>query len=146
VSIVGAVLDDGIHQQISTFCAEGNDLADENRHEAALEKFNAAWRLLPDPKSDWEAATWILAAIADSCFQLGKFKSSKEALEYAMHCPGAIGNPFLHLRLGQTLFEAGDPDASANELMRAYMAAGADIFESEDGKYLAFLKTRAIIE
>ena len=115
-------------------------------HEEAIEKFNAAWRLVPDPKSDWEASTWILAAIADSCFILRKFYSAKQALGYAMHCPDAIGNPFLHLRLGQTFFETGEPEASADELMRAYMAAGADIFKNEDGKYLAFLKTKAIVE
>jgi hypothetical protein len=60
-----------------------------------------------------------------------------------MTCPGAIGNPFLHLRRGQILLDQGENDAAADELMRAYMAEGADIFADEDPRYLSFLRTRA---
>ena len=31
----------------------------------------------------------------------------RTALQEAMHCPGAIGNPFLHLRLGEVLLNLG---------------------------------------
>ena len=60
-----------------------------------------------------------------------------------MTCPGAIGNPFLHLRRGQVLYEQNEPDAAADELMRAFMAEGHEIFENEDEKYLNFLASRA---
>ena len=59
-----------------------------------------------------------------------------------MACPEGFGNPFLHLRLGQTEFELGNHDQAANELTRAYGPDGAWIFESEDPKYFEFLKTR----
>ena len=59
----------------------------------------------------------------------------------AVHCPDAIGNPFLHLRLGQCQFELDSLDRAADELARAYLGAGSDIFEGAD-KYFAFLKTR----
>jgi len=59
-----------------------------------------------------------------------------------MHCPDAIGNPFLHLRLGQCCFEKRALDRAADELTRAYMGAGRKIFESDDPKYFEFLKTR----
>jgi hypothetical protein len=60
-----------------------------------------------------------------------------------MHCLDAIGNPFLHLRLGQCQFELGALDGAADELMRAYMGAGSDIFKDQDPKYLRFLQSRA---
>ena len=56
-----------------------------------------------------------------------------------MRCPDAIGNPFIHLRLGQTQFELGNKDRAADELMRAYMGAGAEIFVGEAPKYLQYL-------
>jgi hypothetical protein len=59
-----------------------------------------------------------------------------------MRCPGAIGNPFLHLRLGQVQFELGDLTRAADELTRAYMGAGEDIFQEQAPKYFEFLKTR----
>jgi hypothetical protein len=87
----------------------------------------------------------LLAAIGDAAFLGAWYGSARKALDYAMTCPGAIENPFLHLRRGQVALEQGDEEVAANELMRAYMAEGREIFESEDGKYLAFLETRATL-
>ncbi len=137
------MLDEDVQAAIAGHCKAGDTLAEAGRHEEAVKQYNKAWKLVPDPKNDWEASTWILAAIADACFSLGKFKSARDALDYAMTCPGAIGNPFLHLRRGQVLFEQNEPDAAANELMRAFMAEGRDIFRNEDTRYLKFLASRA---
>ena len=137
------VLGDGLQAAVSGYCRAGDLLATRGAHEAAIKEYSQAWKLVPDPKNEWEASTFILAAIADSCFHLGKLKSARNALDYAMTCPGAIGNPFLHLRRGQVLYEQNEPDAAANELMRAFMAEGHEIFENEDEKYLNFLASRA---
>jgi hypothetical protein len=72
----------------------------------------------------------------------GDFVAGRDNLANSMHCPDAIGNPFLHLRLGQCQWELGNLDRAADELTRAYMGAGDEIFESEDPKYLSFLKTK----
>ena len=92
---------------------------------------------------EWEAATWILAAIGDANFLSGDYVAGRDNLLTAMRCPGAIGNPFLHMRLGQCQFELDAHDRAADELIRAYMGAGADIFKAEHPKYLTFLATRA---
>jgi tetratricopeptide (TPR) repeat protein len=134
-----------IYSAIKAYCARGDELAAVKSYEDAITQYNQAWLLVPDPKNEWTASSWILAAIADAAF-LGGYKTSAiEALEYAMTCPGAIGNPFLHLRFGQVLFDKGELDAAADELMRAYMFEGEEIFSSEDPQYLAFLRTRAKI-
>jgi hypothetical protein len=59
-----------------------------------------------------------------------------------MHWPDAIGNPFLHLRLGQCQLELGNESRAADELARAFMGAGIEMFLSQDPKYLTFLKSR----
>lgn len=138
-------LANSVHEDIKRLCTRGDELAGSDRHEEAIVEYNKAWKLVPKPKNDWEAATWILAAIADSCFHLGKNKSARQALEYAMTCPGGVGNPFLHLRLGQVLFEQAEEEAAADELMRAFMGGGSEVFSKEDPKYLEFLKGRARI-
>ena len=79
----------------------------------------------------------------DAHFLNGNYAAALSALEQAMRCPDAIGNPFIHLRLGQTQFELGNKDRAADELMRAYMGAGAEIFAEEAPKYLEFLGTVA---
>jgi len=131
---------------IKRFCADGDILAAAGKYKQAISKYNKAWKLVPVPKSEWNASTWILVAIADAAF-LGGFKASaREALEYVMVCPDAVGNPFIHLRLGQVLYDMGEHDRAADELMRAYMGEGAEIFADEDGGYLTFLRTRAMLD
>ena len=63
-----------------------------------------------------------------------------DALLTAMHCPDAIGNPFLHLRLGQCQFELGFDVIAADELSRAFLLAGEEFFLDEDPKFLALVK------
>ncbi len=57
-----------------------------------------------------------------------------------MLCPGAIGNSLIHLRLGQVSFERGNLVKAKDELMRAYVVDGEEIFEGEDEKYFNYLQ------
>jgi tetratricopeptide (TPR) repeat protein len=134
-------LSNEIHEKIQSYCRVGEDFMDEDDLSNALQQFWLAWDLLPKPKTQWESATWILSAIGDANFFSGDFAAGRDNLSLAMHCPNAIGNPFLHLRLGQCQFELGNLDRAADELARAYMGGGAEIFDGED-EHFAFLKTR----
>ncbi len=136
-------LDKAVQQRITALSEEGDSLAKKQDYAAALQKYWDAWDLLPEPQTEWEAATWLLGTIGDTNFQNDDFTAGRDNLSMAMSCPGAIGNPFLHLRLGQCQLELGDLDQAANELLRAYMGAGKDIFSREDSKYFEFLTTRA---
>ncbi|MGI2035149.1 tetratricopeptide repeat protein [Rhizobium panacihumi] len=136
-------LDDELHARIVALSEAGDALAENEDYEAALDKYWDAFDLLPEPKTDWGAGTWLLTAIGDANFFQGDFAAGHENLTTAMYYPDAIGNPFIHLRLGQCQFEIGNLDRAADELLRAYMAEGAEIFADDDPKYLAFLGTRA---
>jgi len=138
-----AELTDSVHDEIKRLCAIGDKHAGRRAYPDALASYRAAWELLPEPKTDWEAATWILVAIGDANVLGGDFIAGRDNLSKAMHCPGAIGNPFIHFRLGQCQFELGNLDRAADELMRAYMGAGRDIFDQHDPKYFRFLSSRA---
>lgn len=137
------MLDDKIHEQITALSKDGAVLHEAENYAGALGKYRQAWDLLPEPKTDYDAATWLLAAIGDTYFFQGDFQAGKDTLSRAMICPNSVGNPFLHLRLGQCQFELGNFDRAADELLRAYMAVGGDIFKDEEPKYFEFLKTRA---
>lgn len=135
-------LDDKTHAQIQELCAAGDRFADQSDFSSALENYWNAFDLVPEPKTAWDASTWILTAIGDSNFLGNDFRAGVDNLSNAMHCPGAIGNPFIHMRLGQCQFEVGNMDRAADELIRAYAVNGEEIFSGEDPKYLEFLKTR----
>jgi len=135
---------DNIHKNIQRLCAQGDANLEARDFSRAYESFISALPLVPEPKHDFEATTWILAALGDTYFFSKDFAQLRNVLTDAMHCPGAIGNPFLHLRLGQAQFELDDLDRAADELCRAYMGAGKIIFENDDPKYFEFLKTRIL--
>lgn len=134
-------LPDEVHSKIEILSAQGNSLAESGKYREATEKFIEALELLPEPITDWETCTWLLVAIGDMNFLQRAYEPAKMALSDAMHCPNALGNPFIHLRLGQSQFELGNKERAANELSRAYMGAGKEIFEEDDPKYFEFLKT-----
>jgi tetratricopeptide (TPR) repeat protein len=129
-------------KEIERLSLAGNRLLDERDFTGAYNHFIEALELLPDPKSKWSEATWLFAALGDVYFLSQGYSQALQAFTDAMHCPGALGNPFLHLRLGQCQLEAGNLDRAADELARAYMGAGLGIFQQDDPKYFEFLKTR----
>lgn len=132
--------DDILYTQLQQLCAEGDELASHGRYSAALNKYWEAWGLLPEPKIEWEAATWILAAVGDASYLGGDYEAGRDNLSMAMRCPNALGNPFLHLRLGQCQYELGNLDRAVDELARAYMGGGKEIFEDDAGKYFELVK------
>jgi len=132
-------LDEITHEQVKSLCSDGDKLLDQNEPAAAIDRYRIAFSLLPEPVNQWDAAKWILAALGDAYFQAGQFTDARDALQEAMHCPGAIGNPFLHLRLGQAQFELKNLPRAKDELARALLL-DTSVFEDEDPKYLTYIR------
>ena len=133
-------LNDEVHAEVTESSARGNELLAEGQYQAAVSCFQQALDFLPKPIEQWEAASWLLGAIGDAYFLDGKSQSALKPLLAAMHCANGIGNPFLHLRLGQVQFDLGNEILGADELTRAYMGGGKELFDDEDPKYFALLK------
>lgn len=134
-------LDDALYGEIQALCEQGNSLVESRDFRGALRLFHRSWELLPEPREEWDAATWILSAIGDVHFFLGDYPNVIAAMSNAIRCPEGLGNPFIHLRLGEAAYELGQFERAKDELTRAFMGAGKEIFASEDPKYLEFLRT-----
>ena len=134
-------LPNSLYQQIVTLCERGDALAEQEEYAAALDEYDQAWALLPEPQGQWEAASWIQAAIGDALFFSGDFENAALAFREALNSLEAQQNPFLHLRLGQCQYELNNQAEAGDELARAYMLVGDEVFEDEDPKYFEFLKT-----
>jgi len=135
-------LSDQTHQQITALSDEGNSLANSGQFELAKKKFFEALTLVPEPHTDWKAATWLYTALGDMHFHLRNYEKVMKCFTNAVQCPEGLGNPFVHLRLGQAFLEIGNPEKAADELTRAYMGAGLDIFLEDDPKYIEFLESK----
>jgi tetratricopeptide (TPR) repeat protein len=134
-------LSSAVYDAVRALCAEGDELAEGEMYGEAIDIYRKAFSLLPGDPRQWEAATWILAAIGDAEFLGGRAEAAVAVLDHAFECPNSLGNGFLHLRRGQALFDLGRRSEAANELTRAYMAEGEEIFRDEDPEYLRYLKT-----
>lgn len=132
-------LSDEIHNSVQRLCAEGDEFANKKHYREAIERFEQALALLPQPVYDWQAATWTFAAIGDTYFLAGDYERARQALTAVMLCPNARDNPFLWLRRGEVYFELGDMQQAQDSLASALMLGGREIFEREDPKYAAFI-------
>lgn len=139
-------LPDSDIEKIEALSTEINDFIENEDFEKAFALIMKALELIPEPRSEYAESTWLYSTLGDIFFLTEDFEQGLSAFTDAVQCPEGLGNPFVHLRLGQCQFELANFDKAADELLRAYMADGLEIFETEDPKYFAFLKTRAHIE
>ena len=131
-----------VTDEIERLFAEGEEFTDAEQDSDALIRFRAAWDLLPEPKDEQPPAVRILAAIADCHFYLGNWEECRRAVQHAFRCGAEVDNPFLRLRLGQSLYELGGEQEAANWLVPVYLQEGRKPFEDEEPKYLQFVRTR----
>ena len=123
------------------YAKEGNKLFDAGEYLQAVSIWLEGLNSLNKPLNMQSEAVWFQTSIADAYFMLGEYEKAYPYLWDAKSNIAGEGytNPFVMLRLGQCSFELGKDDA-AEYLIRAYMLAGDDIFESEDEKYFDQIK------
>lgn len=132
-------LDPTAAEKILKLCQLGYQLFDEGDTKTALRRFYSAWNLLPKPQTQWEQAGWILTAMGDTYFAKGDFNNGKESLLSALHCPKALGNPIIHLRLGQCLFELGEVTLAQQQFQQVRQYGGEELIDKVDDKYRTLL-------
>ena len=134
-------IDDFNYSKILKLSKKGDNYARQQEFTKAIDSYYEALDLVPDPLEAYSAATWLFVAIGESYLLSKDYENARDVLKKAMHCPDAIGNPFIHLILGQAQFELGNFNRAKDELARAYIGGGKEIFEGDDPKYYEYLKT-----
>ena len=125
-----------VTDKIRDLCQQGYQSFDSEDHKTAIRHFFSAWTLLPKPQTQWQEAGWVLTALGDAYFAKSDFQNGEQALLSALHCPDAKGNPIIHLRLGQCLYELGNTEAARLQFQHAIDSGGKALFEREDEKYI----------
>jgi tetratricopeptide (TPR) repeat protein len=137
---VTSELDEKVYAKVLRRCARMNGLFEARDYQGALREAHRALTLLPEPRGQWQAATALLAGAGDALFMLGRYAEARVTFREAVSCPDGLGNAFIHLRLGQLEFELGNTEQAKNELARAYMSGGDEVFANEDPKYWRFIR------
>jgi len=134
-------LPDSVFGNVKAMAEAGAQRMAEGKFGEAYELLVEAIGLLPEPKSRWNATGWLLVALGENAIRAGNYEAAARPLQDAMWCPGTIGNPWVHLRLGQVCFELDDEERATDELARAYLGGGREIFEGHDPKYFELVES-----
>ena len=126
-------LDDKLYEQITKHSDIGEHYFEDGKYRKALEEYKKAFELIPEPKTDWEASVWTLAAIGDSHYMLREFVSARGIFEQMLNEYKEM-NPFVLVRYGECLYETGDIEGAQKYLIAAYELEGEDVFDND--KYL----------
>lgn len=126
-------LDDALYEQITKHSDIGEHYFEDGKYRKALEEYKKAFDLIPEPKTDWEASVWTLAAIGDSHYMLREFVSARGIFEQMLNEYKEM-NPFVLVRYGECLYETGDIEGARKYLVAAYELEGEDVFDND--KYL----------
>lgn len=138
-----------IKAKLDELAERGNQLEESEEYEGAVQVWQEALKLIPEPQQFYSETIWFLAAIGDVYFQQKRYQEAHECFDKArgnMSGEG-YGNPFIMLRLGECCLEIGDEKNATEYLLRAYMMEGKEIFEpdengEDDGqKYFDYLRT-----
>jgi tetratricopeptide (TPR) repeat protein len=128
-------LSEAAFSKVTELSERGNELLDEGKWREAVEVWTKALDLVPEPKTDWEAATWLYTSIGDAYFEGAEYADAAHALYEALNCPDGQTNAFIHYTLGQSLLKLDDEEKGVASLLQAYMLDGTNLFDDdEEGK------------
>ncbi|AOR62952.1 hypothetical protein [Pectobacterium wasabiae] len=117
---------------------KGNHLHDEKSYERALEEYNEAWRLLPEPKLEWEISSWVSACIYSVNFDIGNFYEAKKWAEIALQTRGSDIDTAPLIDLGMICYELKEYDMAYKYFHDAYGYGKKRAFQERPKKYLDF--------
>jgi tetratricopeptide (TPR) repeat protein len=135
-------LTDEASEQIEDLSEQGNTYFDEEHYSTAIEVWQQALALIPHPQNTYAESQWLETSIGDAYFLNEEFELALQHFQNAKSNIEAFAyeNPFIMLRLGQSLLECTQPEEAKEYLLRAYLLEGEEIFDNDDPKYLDFLK------
>ncbi|WP_040006252.1 tetratricopeptide repeat protein [Fibrisoma limi] len=132
-------LKDEIYEQIKSLSEKGESYYEDEKYDDAIEKYLQALSLVPDPKEDWEASTWLYAALGDALMSMNKYLDALSAFRSAEKCPDGLGNPYITLMIGECYFELENIELAREYLLKAYALEGEEIFDDEEEKYFQLI-------
>lgn len=133
-------LSDVLYEKITNYCNSGDTLYDNGEYYDAIKKYKKAFELLPEPKEEWEATTWICSALADAFAEVGETEKSLQYALLANKCPNGLMNPYVQLQVGMSFFDIGNIEKAREYFLRAYMLEGEDIFSDVPPEHFALIQ------
>jgi tetratricopeptide (TPR) repeat protein len=135
-------LDAKLNNKVTRLANEGDKKAEQGDWEGQIKNYLKAWRLIPEPKVEWEGGTWILGGIAEAFYQKGDFAEARKYFAEALICYDGEENSFLLFRMGQLRYDAGDFENAKKYLKKSWDLSEGREFIGQPKKYRDFLLSK----
>lgn len=112
----------------------------QGEYTKSIDILKQALSLIDNPIYESKYAFQLFANIGENYFLQNKLEDSLEYFGYAIKSYGGLGEPAIHLRIGQIRYEFGQMEKAKDELMRAYMGGDILIFDGIDSKYFDLIR------
>jgi len=122
-------------QKISDISKNAKRLTLKGNYQASIKEYQKGLDILGEQAMKSKYAVMLFSGIGEAFFLEKKWEDALAYYGYAVKSEGGLGEPLIHLRLGQLRYELGQMEKAKDELMRAYMGGGDLMFEGEDSKY-----------
>ena len=131
-------IDNKLEDEIISIVESGNLDRIKKDFSSALNKYNQAWKLIPEPKLDWEMARWICSCMYRVYFEMTDFSNAKNWAEIALQTSGSDIDTSVAIDMGMVCYELGQYDESYKYFGEAYNLGQARAFKERPKKYLDF--------
>lgn len=126
-----------MQRELDALAERGGSLLDDRQYAAAEVQFERGFALAQQARSPASMA-WFVAHRGFARVGLQNWLYAIQDLTHAILL-GQLGNPYVHLMRGVALYEEGiDLPEAKNELFKACVLSGYDVFTEVDPKYWAF--------
>src|SRR5208283_1525149 len=84
---------------------EGDTFLDADAFTQAVEHYQEALLMIPDPKYMHDISLAAFTALGEAYYYSGNYHDALSAYQGALKAPGGVENPLLHLRMGQAYYD-----------------------------------------
>src|SRR6185503_3660329 len=88
-------LDEKLNARVTELASQGDEKAESGDWAGQIAKYQEAWKLIPEPRSDWDGCTWILGGIAEAYLQQKNYGEAKKYFSEALKCYGGDEDSFI---------------------------------------------------
>ncbi len=114
---------------------------DDNKNvEDKVNELYDIYSFLSDDEKRLREGRYVIIRIGELCYANRLIEEAMENFSFVMQFKDTIGNPYLHLRMGQLFYCKGNNDKMLDELSRALIMGGDKVFEGEDLKFINLAK------
>jgi len=134
-------LEDTIKALVVPLCEKAVQQQDNERYDGSNRSLQKVLDLIPEPKHEWKAYSWLQLSRADNYYELKQYTEALELISDTLTRDNSSqSNPYVMMRYGQCLFEINKKTEAKDALKKALELGGEEIFEDEYVKYLKFIK------